>query len=86
MEEFGAHDWRTDPTAANADEPEGSLPFPTLEKVLTLLDPKIGLNLEIKYPQFIDVRITITFLGINSRKVGSVPYFPGKSIFPVMAG
>ena len=56
MEEFGSRDWRTDATAANSDEPEDLLPFPTLEKLLTTLDVHVGVNVEIKYPQFIDVR------------------------------
>jgi len=54
VEEYGVRNWRTDTTAANADESEDSMPFPTLEKVLQVLDPKVGFNLEIKYPQFID--------------------------------
>ena len=56
VEEFGSRDWRTDPTAANSDEPEDLLPFPMLEKLLTTLDVHVGVNVEIKYPQFIDVR------------------------------
>jgi len=54
VEEFGPRDWRTDTTAANADEPEESLPFPTLEKLLYSLDRRVGINLEIKYPQLIN--------------------------------
>jgi len=54
VEEFGSRDWRTDPTAANSDEPEDLLPFPMLEKLLTTLDVHVGVNVEIKYPQFID--------------------------------
>ena len=55
VEESGSRDWRTDPTAANSDEPDDLLPFPTLEKLLKTLDINVGLNVEIKYPQFIDV-------------------------------
>jgi len=54
VEESGSRDWRTDPTAANSDEPDDLLPFPTLEKLLTTLDIHVGINVEIKYPQFID--------------------------------
>lgn len=54
VEESGAHDWRTDITAPNADDPEECLPFPTLEKILNVIDPKIGMMLEIKHPQLID--------------------------------
>ncbi|CAG2163683.1 unnamed protein product [Oppiella nova] len=33
------------------DETEDNLPFASLQKVLELVDPKCGLNVEIKYPQ-----------------------------------
>ena len=56
MSEHGPRDWRTDPTAADSDEADDLMPFPTLEKVLNTLDEGVGLNVEIKYPQFIDVR------------------------------
>merc|ERR1719402_261944 len=54
VEEHGPRDWRTDPTAADSDEADDLMPFPTLEKVLHTLDEGVGVNVEIKYPQFID--------------------------------
>ena len=62
MEESGAHDWRTDITAPNADDPEECLPFPTLEKILNVIDPKIGMMLEIKHPQLIDVWLSLSYI------------------------
>jgi len=54
VQDSGDRDWRTEQTAANADEPEDTLPFPTLQQLLTSLEPEVGINIEIKYPQFID--------------------------------
>lgn len=54
VEESGSRDWRTDQSAADSEEPDDLLPFPTLEKLLNTLDREVGLNVEIKYPQFVD--------------------------------
>ena len=63
VEDSGSRDWRTDSTAAYSDEPDDLLPFPTLETLLKTLDEDVGVNVEIKYPQFIDVRRFIFKMG-----------------------
>jgi len=57
VEESGTRDWRTDQSAADSEEPDDLLPFPTLENVLNTLDKEVGVNVEIKYPQFIDLGV-----------------------------